>query len=77
MIPQTEFCRTLGIEVPLICGAMYPCSNPELVAAVSEAGGIGIVLYSFQQTDIALLAGRHEQKAIAGLYILSENHSRA
>ncbi|MCH7777884.1 MAG: nitronate monooxygenase, partial [Gemmatimonadetes bacterium] len=23
--------------------AMYPCSNPELVAAVSEAGGIGIV----------------------------------
>lgn len=40
---QTEFTRTLGIEVPLICGAMYPCSNPELVAAVSEAGGIGIV----------------------------------
>jgi len=32
-----------GIEVPLIGGAMYPCSNPELVAAVSEAGGIGIL----------------------------------
>lgn len=32
-----------GIDVPLICGAMYPCSNPELVAAVSEAGGLGIV----------------------------------
>jgi nitronate monooxygenase len=40
---QTEFSNALGIEVPLICGAMYPCSNPELVAAVSEAGGIGIV----------------------------------
>jgi len=40
---QTALTRTLGIEVPLICGAMYPCSNPELVAAVSEAGGIGIV----------------------------------
>jgi len=40
---QTDFSRTLGIELPLICGAMYPCSNPELVAAVSEAGGIGIV----------------------------------
>ncbi len=40
---ETEFTRALGIEVPLICGAMYPCSNPELVAAVSEAGGIGIV----------------------------------
>jgi nitronate monooxygenase len=22
---------------------MYPCSNPELVAAVSEAGGLGVV----------------------------------
>jgi nitronate monooxygenase len=32
-----------GIEIPLLCGAMYPCSNPELIAAVSEAGGLGIV----------------------------------
>ncbi len=39
----TALGRHAGIEVPLICGAMYPCSNPELVAAVSEAGGIGIV----------------------------------
>lgn len=36
-------CRRLGIEVPLVCGAMYPCSNPELVAAVSEAGGLGVI----------------------------------
>ncbi len=40
---QTTFTRQVGIEVPLICGAMYPCSNPELVAAVSAAGGIGII----------------------------------
>ncbi|MFO0617589.1 MAG: nitronate monooxygenase [Polyangiaceae bacterium] len=40
---DTALTRTLGIDVPLICGAMYPCSNPELVAAVSEAGGVGIV----------------------------------
>ncbi|MGE5745034.1 MAG: NAD(P)H-dependent flavin oxidoreductase, partial [Gemmatimonadota bacterium] len=40
---DTPLSRSLGIEVPLLCGAMYPCSNPELVAAVSEAGGIGIV----------------------------------
>ncbi|MGD8630865.1 MAG: nitronate monooxygenase [Gammaproteobacteria bacterium] len=40
---ETALTRTLGIELPLICGAMYPCSNPELVAAVSEAGAIGIV----------------------------------
>lgn len=40
---ENEFTRLLGIEFPAICGAMYPCSNPELVAAASEAGGIGIV----------------------------------
>jgi nitronate monooxygenase len=40
---DTPLTRQLGIEVPLICGAMYPCSNPELVAAVSEAGGIGVL----------------------------------
>ncbi len=39
----TPLTRQAGIEVPLICGAMYPCSNPELVAAVSAAGGIGVV----------------------------------
>jgi nitronate monooxygenase len=43
MTTRSGLCATLGIDVPLICGAMYPCSNPELVAAVSEAGGIGIV----------------------------------
>ena len=43
MDAATRVTRQLGIEVPIICGAMYPCSNPELVAAASEAGGIGIV----------------------------------
>lgn len=38
--PLTEHA---GIDVPLICGAMYPCSNPELVGAVSAAGAIGIL----------------------------------
>ena len=40
---STPLTRDARIEVPLICGAMYPCSNPELVAGVSDAGGIGIV----------------------------------
>ena len=40
---STRFTQAAGIDVPLICGPMYPCSNPELVAAVSEAGGIGVV----------------------------------
>lgn len=40
---DTALTRDAKIAVPLICGAMYPCSNWELVAAVSKAGGIGIV----------------------------------
>lgn len=40
---ETALTRRLGIALPVIGGAMYPCSNPELVAGVSEAGGIGVV----------------------------------
>jgi nitronate monooxygenase len=40
---DTAFTRQAHVEVPLICGPMYPCSNPELVAAVSEAGGLGVI----------------------------------
>lgn len=40
---ETQLTKDVGIQYPIIGGAMYPCSNPELVAAVSEAGGVGIV----------------------------------
>jgi nitronate monooxygenase len=55
---ETAVTRQLGIEVPLICGAMYPCSNPELVAAVSEAGGIGVI-----QPLSLVYVHRHEFRA--------------
>ena len=40
---DTALTRHAGIELPMLCGAMYPCSNPELVAAASDAGAMGIV----------------------------------
>ena len=40
---QNRFLKHAGIELPIIGGPMFPCSNPELVAAVSESGGIGII----------------------------------
>jgi len=40
---ETAFTRGAGVRIPLICGPMYPCSNPELVAAASEAGALGVV----------------------------------
>jgi nitronate monooxygenase len=42
-LPETALTRHASIRVPLIGGPMFPCSNPELVAAVSAAGGIGVV----------------------------------
>ncbi|MEM6792479.1 MAG: nitronate monooxygenase [Acidobacteriota bacterium] len=61
---DTDLTRDAGIEIPLICGAMYPCSNPELVAAVSEAGGIGIV----QPLSLVYVHG-HEFRA--GMQLIS------
>ncbi len=43
LLVSTPLTAHAHIRVPLICGPMYPCSNPELVAAVSAAGGLGIV----------------------------------
>ena len=56
----TPFTRHAGVEVPLICGPMYPCSNPELVAAVSEAGGLGV----FQPISLTYVHGHDYREGI-------------
>jgi len=38
-----KFLNDTGATIPVVCGPMYPGSNPELIAAVSEAGGFGVV----------------------------------
>lgn len=40
---KTRFTEHAGVEHPIICGAMYPCSNPELVAAAANGGGLAIM----------------------------------
>ncbi len=40
---RDTFLHQAGVDVPLLCGPMYPCSNPELVAAASAAGALGVV----------------------------------
>lgn len=40
---QTELCSLLGIEYPIIQGGMAWVATAELAAAVSEAGGLGII----------------------------------
>lgn len=79
---QTEFTKQVGIQYPIICGAMYPCSNPELVASVSEAGGIGIVqplslvfVHKFDFRDGLKLIKSLTKKPI-GLNIITEKSSK-
>jgi nitronate monooxygenase len=40
---RTPLCDLLGIDVPILCAGMGWLAGPELVAAVSEAGGLGVL----------------------------------
>lgn len=40
---KTRLTEDSGVKYPIICGAMYPCSNPELVAAAANGGGMAII----------------------------------
>ena len=40
---KTRVCNLLGIESPIIQGGMVWIANAELAAAVSEAGGLGLI----------------------------------
>ncbi len=41
---QTALCECLGIEVPIIQAAMGGAAGPKLAAAVSNAGGLGMLV---------------------------------
>ena len=43
VVLRTELCGVLGIDVPVIQAGMSVHTSPELVAAVSEAGGLGSI----------------------------------
>lgn len=40
---RTPLCDTLGIDVPILSAGMGSVAGPDLVAAVSEAGGFGVL----------------------------------
>ena len=40
---RTRFCELFGIEAPILQAAIWPGTAPALVAAVSEAGGLGSI----------------------------------
>lgn len=51
---KTKITELLGIEYPIICGGMFQVGRAELAAAVSEAGGLGIITSKTQGTPEGL-----------------------
>lgn len=49
---MNKVCEALGIEYPVIQGAMAWTSTPKLVAAVSNAGGLGTLGVGFAPEDV-------------------------
>jgi enoyl-[acyl-carrier protein] reductase II len=48
---QTPVCDLLGMKVPIMQAAIWPATAPQLVAAVSEAGGLGSIGSVFESAD--------------------------
>lgn len=66
---DTPFTRHAKVEVPLICGPMYPCSNYELVAAVSKAGGLGVV----QPVSLTFVHKQDFRQALRDIKAVTDN----
>ena len=56
----------LGCQHPIILGAMGVICNPKLVAAVSEAGGYGLLATAFVQDSEVLRKQIQETKKLTG-----------
>lgn len=53
---KTRVCELLGIEYPIIQGGMSLIANAELAAAVSNAGGLGIISPNAGEPDWGTIA---------------------
>ncbi|MGY9055262.1 MAG: NAD(P)H-dependent flavin oxidoreductase [Alphaproteobacteria bacterium] len=63
---HTVICDLLNIRYPILMGAMQGAGKPRLVAAVSEAGGLG-VLPTFGETEADLLRQIDETRALTDM----------
>src|SRR5437763_7789696 len=56
---ETALTRMLGIEHPIVQAPIGPCAGPELAAAVSNAGGLGMLSVTWQPVrDIEAVMAR-------------------
>jgi nitronate monooxygenase len=64
MVVKTKITELLGIEYPIICGGMFQVGRAELAAAVSEAGGLGVITSKTFVTPEGLRNEIHKVKAL-------------
>ncbi|MBO0708342.1 MAG: nitronate monooxygenase, partial [Candidatus Dormibacteraeota bacterium] len=70
---RTRATEMLGVDHPLVLGGMAGATSPELVAAVSGAGGLGVLGVTGRRgTEIEALAGEIRERTGApfGLNLL-------
>jgi len=51
ILEDTSFCRMLGIRFPICQAGMYSVAYGQLAAAVSDAGGLGVIGSAFMKPD--------------------------
>jgi nitronate monooxygenase/enoyl-[acyl-carrier protein] reductase II len=69
---HTEVCDLLGIELPILQAGMGSATNAELVAAVSGAGGLGIL--GALRRPLPDLAAQIDQIKARGIRVFGVNH---
>ncbi|MBT3312677.1 MAG: nitronate monooxygenase [Desulfobacterales bacterium] len=61
---KTAITETFGVEYPIICGAMMYICEPNLCAAISNAGGLGNLTAGMYHTEEEFKAAIHETKKL-------------
>ena len=71
---QTPLCRVLNIDTPIVQAPIGPATNPALAAAVSNAGGLGMLAFLRRDADEVrrLISQTHEltDRSFGGNFIL-------
>ena len=60
---RTPFCRRLGLTVPVVQAPVGSAATPELAAAVSNAGGLGMLALTWAAPD-GMRAGIRRTRAM-------------
>ena len=69
LIDNNPFCKLMGVKYPICQAGMYQVAYGELAAAVSEAGGLGVIGSAFMAPEEL----RAEIKGIDHKSIINEN----